>query len=117
MSETLKIIAVSLAAFAVYLPAAYLVGRDFVPAPRPDGSVVETATRIHFDHPDHYLARLSVFTPARFPDVSKITVYEGLTPLSDTNFTPDAGAYVVRFKATDGSDPRTNGRNYWVVSK
>jgi hypothetical protein len=115
MNQTLKVTAISLAAFAVYLPVAYWVGRDFVPAPRPAGTSVEKMAPIYFDHPDHYFGRLYIITPAGFPDTSKITVYENLTPLSDFNFTVDVSAYVVRFKASDGSDARTNERNYWVV--
>jgi len=109
------VIGIALAAYAIFLPTAFYVGRDFVPAKRPDGKMVEVMGTLYFDHPDHYFARLFIILPARFPDSSKLAVYEDLTQLSETNFTKDEGAYVVRFKASDGSDPRTNGRNYWVV--
>ena len=112
---TLRVVAISLAAYAVFLPVALWVSRDFVPAKRPDGKMVEVMGNLYFDHPDHYYARLFIILPGRFPDSSNLAVYEDLTRLSETNFTKDEGAYVVRFKASDGSDPRTNGRNYWVV--
>jgi len=113
--QTLRILAAATAIYAVYLPVATVVGRHHVPIPRPAGSVVEKIGGFQLDHPDNYFVRSHIFTPARFPDPSRIAVYEGLTPLSETRFTADGGAYVVRFKASDGSDPRTNERNYWVV--
>ena len=102
--------------YALFLPAALIMGRSYIPIERPEGSTVETIGQIYFDHPDHYYARLHVFKQVNFPDPSGLTVYENLAPLSDVTFTPDSGRYVVRFKATDGSDARTNGRKYWVVS-
>jgi hypothetical protein len=96
---------------------AVLVGSDHVPAPRPEGRAVEAIGGFRFDHPDHYFAKSHVFTPARFPDRSTISVYEGLTPLFDTDFIVNDAAYIVRFKASDGSDPRENGRRYWVVAR
>jgi hypothetical protein len=117
MNHTLKIATAALAIYAIYLPVALIVGHHHVPAARPAGMVVEKIGKMHFDNPDHYVARLYVFGSARFPDTSKIAVYENLTPLSDVNFTPDTGGYVTRFRASDGSDPRTNGRSYWAVAE
>lgn len=117
MGEAMRIVAIGLAIFAVYLPAAWLVHRDFVPDPRPTGAVVELIVAIDSDHPDQYRSKSYVFRPARFPDVSRAVVYENLTPLPEKNyvFTEDRAVYVVRFQASDGSDPRTNGRRYWSV--
>jgi hypothetical protein len=117
MSQTIKVVAVSLAAFAVYLPIAFLVGRDFVPAPTPAGKVVEMMRTFDIDKPDRYVVRSYIFGPSKYPDTSIINVYEGMTPLSRAGlqFTPDGQAYVIRFKTSDGTDPRTNGRNYWLV--
>ena len=109
------VIGIALVVYAIFLPVALWVSRDYVPAPRPDGKMVEVMGTLYFDHPDHYFARLYIILPGRFPDPSKLAVYENLTRLSETNFTVDVSAYVVRFKASDGSDPRANGRNYWVV--
>ena len=106
-----------LAIYAVYLPISLFVGSYHVSAGRPVGAVVEKLGAIHFDDPDQYFARLYVFSQIRFPDASKIAVYENLTLLSHFNLTQDSGAYVARFRASDGSDPRTNGRSYWAVAK
>ena len=115
--KTSATVLVCLAAYAVYLPAAFLVGRHHVPVPRPDGAVVEKIAGFQFDHPDHYFVRSHIFTPERFPDPSRLAIYEDLAPLSDTSFTADGGSsYVVRFKSSDGSDPRTNERTYWIVA-
>ena len=113
--KAIHVIGIALAAYAIFLPAALYVGHDFVPAKAPTGTVVEVMGQLYFDHPDHYFYRLYIITPARFPDPSKLVVYEETTQLPEINVTRDGSAYVVRFKASDGSDPRTNGRNYWVV--
>ena len=115
--KTRVALAISLGVYAVFLPVAVLVGRDHFPAPRPEGRAVEAIGGIRFDRPDHYFAKSHVFTPTRFPDVSEISVYEGLTPLPEIDFIIDDAAYIVRFKTSDGSDPRENGRRYWVVAR
>lgn len=110
-----RLIGLSLALYAVFLPAMWFVGRDYVPAQRPKGSVVEKIAGFHFDDPDHYFVRSHIFTPQRFPDTSRLAVFEETVPLRDFSFTADHGEYVARFKTSDGSDPRTNRRNYWIV--
>jgi hypothetical protein len=115
----MRIVAAALAIYAVYLPAAFIAGRNYVPVPRPTGTAVEKINGVGFDHPDHYVVRSYIFRPARFPDVSSISVYENLTPLprDKIKFVEDAGDYVIRFKTSDGSDPRTDGRHYWIVAR
>jgi hypothetical protein len=114
---SVRITAIGLGIFAVYLPVAAFVHRNYVQAPRPDGSAVELMTKIYFDRPDHYAIRSYAFNPNRFPDVSRVTVYEDTTPLpkESVEIFEDLGSYVVRFQASDGSDPRNNGRQYWTV--
>jgi hypothetical protein len=122
MRQDLKVIVVGLAIFAIYLPVALFVHRDYIQAPRPHGKVVEKMINLLPDepesYPDRYIARSYVFNVARFPDVSQLRVYEEMTPLPRENvsFTPDLGVYVIRIKISDGSDPRTNGRQYWAVA-
>ena len=115
--STLRVIALSLSLYAVFLPAMWFAGRNYVPVPRPSGSVVEMIVGFHFDHPDHYVVRSHVFSPRRFPDTSKLAVYEDLTRLTDAGFTVDNGDYVVRFATSDGSDARYNKRNYWIAAE
>jgi hypothetical protein len=118
MTESLKVVAAGLLVFAVYLPVAMFVHRYYVQVPRPVGDAVEMIIDLHRDEPNYNLARSYVFSVARFPDPSKIAVYENLKPLprENFNFTPELGSYVIRFKTSDGSDPRTNGRQYWTVA-
>lgn len=115
----MKILAVALAIYAAYLPAAWFVHRDYVPRFRPTGQAVEMIPRFDFDHPDRYVARSYVLGPAKYPDTSQISVYEGISPLpvEKVQFTADGPAYIVRIRASDGSDPRTNGRQYWLVAR
>jgi hypothetical protein len=117
MGEVVRIVVIGLAIYAVYLPTAWLLHRDYVPDPRPTGAAVERIDAIHSVHPDQYASRSSVFRSARFPNVSRVVVYEDMTPLPKKNYEliEDFGAYVIRFQASDGSDPRTNGRRYWTV--
>jgi hypothetical protein len=52
-------------------------------------------------------------------DVTQFVAYENLTPLDRIQFAEavfeKTRYYVVRIRASDGSDPRTNGRHYWLV--
>ena len=114
--STLRVLALSLAMYAVFLPAMWFVGRNYVPMQQPTGEVVEKLAGFSFDHPDHFVVRSHIFTPNRFPDTSKLAVYEEMNPLSETRFSEDHGEYVVRFKTSDGSDARSNRRNYWLVA-
>jgi hypothetical protein len=114
----MRVTVLCLAIFAIYLPVAWWVHRDYVPVTRPPGKIVETVKRIEHDKPDQYVVRSYVFQPRFFPSTDGIFVYEDLTPLPRENvrFTVDADTYVVRFKTRDGSDPRANGRKYWLVA-
>src|SRR5215211_5408510 len=114
---SVRVIAISIGIYAIYLPVAMFVHRDWVPPPRPPGDAIEMLRVFELDKPDRYVARSYVFRTATFPDTSHISVYENLTPLprESLTFTPDLGIYIIRFKASDGSDPRTNGRQYWAV--
>ena len=140
MKDTLKVIGISLTAFAVYLPIAYFAGRDFLPTPKPEGAVVETLLKIDKGHGFSY--RAQTFQLAKYSDDSEdnmkspVLVYEDLAPLGPglsylrdiqsiglgrfahvrLGGSPDSWRFVV-FSTSDNSDPRTNGRKYWLVLK
>jgi len=138
MSQTLKVVAVSLVAFAVYLPLAYLTGRDFVPQSVPEGEIVE---RLMIIYPQNRYAYFSQsYGTSSYADLdmdnqkSPIIIYEDMTPLGpahsqrvDVEDTGRGRYYHSRidgkdgslrffiFSTSDNSDPRTNGRTYWAV--
>jgi hypothetical protein len=138
MGQTLKIIGIAMAAFAVYLPAAFLVGRNYTPKPTPDGAAMEMLLVITPVHRHAY--RAQTYTLASYADSdlnnqrSPVIVYEDMTPLgpgraqraevedlgrgrfyhSTVAGAPESWRYVV-FSTSDNSDPRTNGRIYWAV--
>jgi hypothetical protein len=138
MRQTIKVTAISLAAFTVYLPIAYFVGRDFVPEPRPSGAVVEPLLKIDKSDGFSYLAQSYVL--AKYSDDSEdnmkspIIIYENMTPLGPglsyvrdiqnighgrfaharLGHSPDSWRFFI-FSTSDNSDPRTNGRKYWAV--
>jgi len=133
-----KVTAISLAAFAVYLPVAYLVGRDFIPPQKPDGVLVEQLLMIEPGHRHSYLAQSYGTSPYADLDVnnqrSPVMLYENMTLLGPAHSQPsevedigrgryyhsrlegrpDSWRFFV-FSSSDNSDPRTNGRNYWAV--
>jgi hypothetical protein len=114
----MKLTAICLGIFALYLPVAMFVHRDYVPAARPAGDVVEIMKAIYYDKPDHYVAaRSHMLRTSNFPDTSRIAVYENMRqlPREDFDFMSGSGGYIIRFRTSDGSDPRTNGRQYWAV--
>jgi hypothetical protein len=132
----MRIIAISLAAFAVYLPAAYLAGRNYIPAPKPVGELVEPLLGVVQGDGSSYRAQsysLGGYVDASEDNMhSPVMLYEGLKPLGPARsyirevqdvglgrfnfirFSGDPRSHVV-FSTSDNSDPRTNGRNYWLV--
>jgi hypothetical protein len=113
----MKAITVGLALFALYLPVAVFVHSGYSQKPRPAGKAVEMILKFDVDKP-RFVARSYVFSPGRYPNTSQIHIYEDAAPLPSANgqFTADGPAYVVRITTSDGSDPRSNGRQYWMVS-
>ena len=113
----MRIFLIALAILTIYLPSAWLLHRNYVEVPRPAGAVVEIMYWYNITPPDHYSFRSYAFQPEKMPDVSRVMVYEDMTPLPRQNYQLVAHdrAYVVKFRASDGSDPRTNGRRYWTV--
>lgn len=113
----MRIIAAALAIYAIYLPVAMWAGSRYTAPPRPAGKAVEMILRFEYDKPNRYVARSYVFGPPKYPDASVVSVYENATPLpsESVQFTADGLAYVIRIKSSDGSDPRSNGRQYWLV--
>jgi hypothetical protein len=138
MSQTPKIIGLAMAAFAIYLPVAFMVGRSYVPKPMPDGAAVEKLLVITPVHRHAYRAqtyRLEGYADSDLNNQrSPVMVYEDMTPLgparaqraevedlgrgrfyhSTVAGAPESWRYVV-FSTSDNSDPRTNGRSYWAV--
>lgn len=112
----LRVIVIALGIYALYLPVAFGVHRSHVEVPRPPGAV-EMLLRFYFDEPDQYVARLFLVRPGQ--DVTQFVAYEDLTPLNGIKFAEvvyeKSRHYVVRIRASDGTDPRTNGRHYWLV--
>jgi hypothetical protein len=112
----MRILIAALAIYAVYLPVSLWAGSRFTALHRPAGKVIEMITKFEVEGP-RYLARTYVFGPPKYPNISQISIYENMTPLPGNNvhFTADGLANVVRIQTSDGSDPRTNGRHYWLV--
>ncbi|MET0675956.1 MAG: hypothetical protein ABW175_09175 [Bradyrhizobium sp.] len=113
----MRIILIALSLFAIYVPLAWLLHRNYIDVPRPVGAVVEIMYWYNRTPPDHYSFRSYAFQPEKMPDVSSVVVYEDMMPLPRQNYqlVVHDRAYVVKFRASDDSDPRTNGRRYWTV--
>ena len=115
MKQQLKILAIGLAIFALYIPIALFAGSRYVPVPRPPGAEIETLLKIAHYAGFQYHTHSMVM--ARHANDGTVMVYEDLTPLGPAKFikfTDDPRNFVV-FSASDNSDPRTNGRHYWLV--
>jgi hypothetical protein len=129
--QELTIIAIALVIFAIYLPVALWIGRDFVLEPRPEGTVETIAGIQHFggfaySTPAYATGRYANDDPAHSP----IIIYENLTPLGHAQSVEmdvkniglgrflhvnREGSVSYIFSTSDNSDPRTNGRHYWAV--
>jgi hypothetical protein len=131
-----KVVLAGLAIFIAYLPIAVLVGSWHSPAISPSGAVVEPLLSIV---PTSQLSyRAQSFVLGKYADASEdnmrspVMLYEDLTPLGPARsyvkdiydsgqgrfnfvrFSNDPRSFVL-FSASDNSDPRTNGRKYWLV--
>lgn len=127
MRQDLKVLAACLAIFAVYLPIAHWLHQDYVRASQPAGRNVELLG-MFWPHPDHYYAvRPRILHHRVRFGASGFVVYEDLTPLPRENFetvndriNAENGSLIdsahIRFRTSDGSDPRSNGRKYWLVA-
>jgi hypothetical protein len=124
--RTLSVLGIGLGIFAVYLPTAMFVHSAYVAAPRPTGRDVELMPRVSFHSPDYYTVRAYLFRPPRIADPSGIVIYEDTVQLPgrDVEVIWDKipkedgsliDSYFIRFRTSDGSDPRVNGRRYWIV--
>jgi hypothetical protein len=124
------------AAYALFLLAAHYVSRDYVPVQKPDGAILETV-----QYPRHlggfsYNVRSYILSGQADPDErnqrSPVILYEDLTPLGPAHSRikdiareghgryafvgrPSFAFKEIIFSSSDNSDPRTNGRNYWLV--
>lgn len=114
--STLRVLVIALGIYGLYLPVAFFVHSGYVEFPSPPGAV-EQLVQFHFDSPDQYVSRLYRVRPDQ--DVSQFVAYEGLMPLNGIKWAvvpyEKSRHYVVRIRASDGTDPRTNGRRYWLV--
>jgi hypothetical protein len=116
MKQEARVLAIGLAIFALYLPVAIFVGLGYVPVPRPAGAGTETILKIAHHSGFQYHTH-SIVMAKHAGNGATVMLYEGLTALGPANFvkfTDDPRSFVV-FSASDNSDPRTNGRHYWLV--
>ena len=111
--EAIALVA-GLVVFAVYYPLAVWVHRDFVSPGRPDGKVVESILRFEKSADGGYQAQVYGSSSYR-----KGMLYEDLTPLEEVEIRelpsrPSSWRFI-KMVPRDGSDPRNNGRRYYLV--
>lgn len=104
-----------LAIFVVYYPVAVWVHRSYVQVRQPKGELVELIHGFEVNNAGRLQAR--VFSSAVY---LKGTLYEDLTPLQEVvilglPWRPPAWRFIEMPTLKDGSDPRTNGRRYYLV--
>ena len=105
---------VGLVVFAVYYPLAVWVHRDFIPTGRPVGKLVELILKFEESADGGYQAQ--VYGSSTY---QKGTLYEDLTPLEQVEILelpsrPQSWRFI-KMSPRDGSDPRNNGRRYYLV--
>ena len=113
MKRCLLLVA-GLVVFAVYYPLAVWVHRDFVSAERPEGKVVELILKFEEGADGGYQAQVYGSSSHQ-----KGILYEDLTPLEEVEIRelpsrPSSWRFI-RMMPRDGSDPRNNGRRYYLV--
>ena len=88
----------------------------FVASPRP-ASVIEQLLQFNKHPPGNFASRSYAVSPGKIA-ASRLQIYEGARPMARSDefwFTVEGGAYIARVKPADGSDPRSNGRKYWIA--
>ena len=103
-----------LAVFAVYYPLAVWVHRDFVSTGRPEGRVVELILKFEKAADGGYQAQVY-----RSSSYRKAVLYEDLTRVEEVEIlklpSRPASWRFIKMSPRDGSDPRINGRRYYLV--
>lgn len=136
MRQELRITAASLAIYALYLPVALSLHSHYIPAQKPLGIMVEPLA--DFKQAPGFSYRAISYMLASHVDASEdnmrapVVVYEDKTALGPARsyirdvqaigkghfafvrYGQDPRAFVV-FSTSDNTDPRTNGRRYWLV--
>jgi hypothetical protein len=111
--EAIALVA-GLAVFAVYYPLAIWVHRDFVSTGRPEGKLVELILKFEESADGGYQAQ--VYGSSSY---QKGILYEDLTRLEEVEIRelpsrPPSWRFI-KMVPKDGSDPRSNGRHYYLV--
>jgi hypothetical protein len=111
--EAIALVA-GLAVFAVYYPLAVWVHRDFVSTGRPEGKLVELILKFEESADGGYQAQ--VYGSSSY---QKGILYEDLTRLEEVEIRelpsrPPSWRFI-KMVPRDGSDPRSNGRHYYLV--
>jgi hypothetical protein len=103
-----------LVVFAVYYPLAVWVHRDFVSTGRPEGKLVELILKFEKGADGGYEAQVYASSSYR-----KGILYEDLTPLEEIEIrqlpSRPPSWWFIKMVPRDGSDPRSNGRHYYLV--
>jgi hypothetical protein len=117
---------------AVYFPAMYWSRRGYVPLPEPKGAVVHLQSFHKLGLPDSFayiavaqLVQKLADTPDA-PERSPYVIYEDDKPLGPAHSAEEDVVTIGRgrflhkgdifvLSTSDNSDPRVNGRNYWVA--
>lgn len=105
------VLALGLTLFAVYLPIAAWLHRDLLLPDRPTGLQVERLDEFELDADGSYQARV-------YGNASHRTaiLYDGKVKLEQVDIVsvPPTLRFI-RMMPKDGSDPRNNGRHYYLV--
>jgi len=111
--EAIALVA-GLVVFAVYYPLAVWVHRDFVSTGRPEGKLVELILKFEESADGGYQAQ--VYGSSSY---QKGILYEDLRRLEEVEIRelpsrPPSWRFI-KMVPRDGSDPRSNGRHYYLV--
>jgi hypothetical protein len=103
------------AIYSVYLPLAWWGSRNYVPPEKPVGKVVELITKFELTHGDVLLAQVYANAPYADADLYENAVLLRRVDVQQRPSRPQSWRFIITPQLRDGSDPRTNGRNYYLV--
>lgn len=137
-SETKIVFAIAAAVFAVYFPCALWIKADYEAGrlPTPSGAAVHLgyfapvemnplpddlrlAKHQFFQTVFRWKEELGLSPPEEGAIDPSICVYENGTSLGPATifYVPYSKSYALSFYTSDNSDPRRNGRDYWIVRR
>ena len=110
-----RVLTLALLVYAIGLPVLLWLHAGYKPVERPSGRQTELLLKFRPGQDGTYASQTFAF--GKLKDDEPLLVYENMVPLAAGRYaTLRVGeARYINLLSSDGTDPNSNGRRYWVV--